>query len=108
MKYLLAGAWIALNLLFRNSPGTRRFFAFAGSILALVHICALVFGMIETRYYRRPVESGVPLGGFLIGILAGILLGVLTGSAISRNYVLYWAVQVVVAGFLIFLPLLRI
>jgi len=108
VKYLIAGLWILVAFVFRDSPGVRRFLAYSGSVLAFVHICALVFGKIDTHYNRRPVEGGVPLGGFIVGIAVGIILGVVAGGAVSRNPVLYWAVQVVAAAFLMFLPLFRL
>ena len=108
MKYFVGGLWLLLALLFRNTPWARRFFAYAGSVLALVHVCALGIGMLDAHFNKRPVEGGAPVGGFLIGIAVGVVLGLLVGGTVSRNTVLYIVVEVVAAGFLMVLPLVRL
>jgi len=108
MKYVLAGLWLLFSLLSVNALLPRRFFAYAGSILAFVHVCALGLGMLDRNLNRRPAEGGVPVGGFFIGIAVVLVLGALLGGFVSRNTALYVLVQVVTAGFLVFLPLFRI
>jgi uncharacterized protein YcfJ len=71
-------------------------------------VCALGIGMLDQHWNRRPVEGGVPVGGFLIGIVVGLVIGVLLGGLVSRNLVLYCTIQIVAAGFLVFLPLFRV
>ena len=108
MKYAIGALWLLLALLFRNTPLARRLFAYGGSVLALVHLCAFGLGMLDARWHQRPVEQGAPVGGFLVGIAAGLVLGLLVGGAVSRSTVLYVTVQVIAAGFVMLLPLFRI
>jgi hypothetical protein len=108
MKYVVAGVWLAGSLVAARSPTLRRMFSYAGSVIALVHICALTVGLLDQRWNRRPVESGVPIGGFLIGIAVGVVLGLVLGVFVSRTPALYWVVQLTVVAFLIFLPLFRL
>ena len=108
MKYALAGSWLLLALFSVKAPLPRRVFAYAGSVLALVHVCAMVLGLLDRNLNRRPAEGGVPVGGFFTGIAVGLVLGVLLGGFVSRNTVLYVLAQVITAGFLAFMPLFRI
>ena len=108
MKYVVAGLWLAGSLVAARSPTLRRMFAYAGSVIALVHICALTLGLLDQRWNRRPVEAGVPIGGFLIGIAVGVVLGLVLGVFVSRTPALYWIVQLTAVAFLIFLPLVRL
>jgi hypothetical protein len=107
MKYFVGGLWLVLALVLSTGPA-RKFLAYAGSVLAFVHLCALLFGKLDVYWNRRPVEGGVPVGGFTVGIAVGLILGLLLGGMVSRNSVLYYSVQVVASGFLMFLPLFRL
>ena len=109
MKYVAAGVWLLIALLCSSHTGARRICAYAGVIIALVHVCALGIGMVDSRWNKHSMQGGEPpVGGFIVGIGVGVILGCLAGGVVSRNIVLFWLVQAAVAGFLIFLPLVRL
>jgi hypothetical protein len=108
MKYVVAGLWLAGSLAAARSVPLRRLFAYGGSVIALVHICALGLGLLDQRWHRRPVEGGIPVGGFLAGIAVGLVLGAVLGVFADRTPAIYWVVQLTAAAFLIFLPLFRL
>jgi hypothetical protein len=106
MKYAIGILWLVAALALQKQPAAHRFFAYGGTIVTLVHACALVGGLLYQRLFdARSVEGGVSLAGFLIGILAGVGLGAWAGSAVSQNIAAYWIAQIAAAAFLIFLPL---
>jgi hypothetical protein len=108
MKYAVGISWLVLALIFQRGPGMRRFFAYAGPMVALAHAGALGIGLLYAQLFdKRSVEGGVSLVGFLIGIVIGLIAGALLGGTVLRNTALYWIAQIVAAGFLVFLPLFR-
>ena len=104
MKFALGGLWLVLALLLRE----RRVFAYAGSVVAMVHLCALVCGRLYQAIQQPSATPGVSTAGFLAGIAMGVIAGTLIGGPASRNPLTYWAMQATAAGFLMFLPLFRI
>lgn len=109
VKYGIAVLWLVLALALQKAPAVRRFFAYAGPIVAFAHAGALGAGLFSQRYFeKRSVEGGVSMLGFLIGLAVGIVLGALAGAAVFRNAALYWAAQIAAAAFIIFLPLFRL
>ena len=105
MKYAIGAAWLLLAVVFRNPGGGRRFFAYAGAIVALMHVLSMAGGWLNHALRRPTSEVTVDLVGVFAGILAGIVLGALLGGTVYRNHFLYWIMQVVAAGFLAFYPL---
>ncbi|MFN0105292.1 MAG: hypothetical protein ACKV2U_24795 [Bryobacteraceae bacterium] len=104
MKYALAAIWLTLVLVLQGHPPGRRIAAYIGSVLLMVHVCALAGGFV----YQKVSRDGVPaLAGFLGGIAAGIVLGLIAGETVARQPVLFWIVQAVAVLFLAFLPLFR-
>lgn len=104
MKFALAGVWLALAILLRE----RRFFAYAGSIVAMAHLGALVCGRLYQAMEKPSATPGVSIAGFLVGIALGVLAGALIGGIASRSAAVYWAMQAIAVGFLMFLPLFRV
>jgi fructose-specific phosphotransferase system IIC component len=101
--------WLALAFLAWTFPGARRWFGYLGAIVALVHACALVIGLIVARFVGpQTVNGGVNGAGFLGGIVLGLALGIWLGWLVGKNQALYWPVQLAAAAFLIFLPLFRL
>jgi predicted MFS family arabinose efflux permease len=103
VRYLVAAVWIALAVLLRN----RRFFAYAGSIVAMVHLGGLGIGKLAQTVQRSTSEPGPSIAGFVAGIALGVIAGAFLGGPAYRNSAVYWVVQAIAAGFLLFLPLFR-
>ena len=102
MKYALAILWIVLAFALQLHPIGRRVAAYLGSVLALVHASAFAGGLL----FQKVSRDGVPsLYGFFGGILAGLVLGLILGEPAFRYPILFWIIQIAVAGFLAFLPL---
>ena len=91
-------------------PGNKkwtRFFAYAASIVAMVHVSALLGGVLADRLFSQgPLDWGPPLAGMVAGSFAGVLFGALLGRYAERNVSLFWLMQLTAVGFLIFLPLM--
>ena len=109
LKIIVAVIWLIAAFLLRGNPVGRKVFAYLGSIVALVHLCALAGGMLLKWYIgRTSVEGGVNMAGFLAGVVVGVILGLFAGSFVSRNEVVFWLIQIVAVAFLMFLPLFRL
>ena len=108
LKIIVGAVWLISAFVLRGNPLGRKIFAFLGSIVALVHVCALGGGMLLKWFSgRTSVEGGVNMAGFLVGSVVGLILAVFAGSFVSRNEVAYWLIQVVADAFLVFFPLFR-
>ena len=103
MRYAVGAAWLALAVLLRN----RRGFAYAGCILAMVHVLALACGRLYQAMERPSSEPGVSAAGMLIGIALGVAAGVAIAPTAARVPALYWVMQAAAVAFLIWLPLVR-
>lgn len=109
IKIIISVIWLIAAFILHRYPVGNKIFAFLGSIVAFVHICALSGGMLLKWFVgRTSVEGGVNMAGFLVGCLVGLILGIVAGSFVSRNDIAYWLVQVVAVGFIIFFPLFRL
>jgi hypothetical protein len=108
-KALIFVVWLGAAAACDFSPKTRRVMAYAGAVVALVHVFAFVGAKVEGAL-RTPSRDGMnaPILGFFAGILVGGLAGVPLGAVAAKNRMVYAAAHLVAALFLALLPLFRL
>ena len=99
LRIVVAVVWLGLALWAQQSTA-RRVFAYAGAIVACVHVFALVLGLAVRRF-----QGGYDFSGFAAGIVVGIIMGVFVGKLAGQSTGLYWLSQIIAAGFLVYRPL---
>jgi hypothetical protein len=100
--------WLAVSFWSQWNPTARKVFSYLGSIVTLVHVAGLAGGMLQNWLGgRSSVEGGVNMAGFVVGCALGVILGSVVGGVAAKMDLLYWAVQIVAAAFIVFLPLFR-
>jgi hypothetical protein len=92
--------WLALAYWAQNS-GARALFAYAGAIVACVHVFGAVVGFAVHR-----AQGGWDFSGLAAGVAIGIVCGIFAGRLGVHSAAMYWASQIVAAAFLIYLPLI--
>jgi ABC-type nitrate/sulfonate/bicarbonate transport system permease component len=107
-KVLVVLIWLAVAFWSRGNLLGRKLLSYTGSIVALVHVMALAGSLIQNWLVgQQSIEGGVNIVGFIAGCVVGLVLGTLIGSVALRNDLLYWVVQIVAVGLIVFLPLFR-
>lgn len=105
-KLFFGSLWLIAAYWLRNWDISRKISAYVASIVALMHVGALIGGLLHERLgVGQSVEGGVSLVGFILGGVSGALLGGYIGLVAYGNLWVYWAMQLVAVGFIIFLPL---
>ena len=100
VRAALVVAWLALAWWAQGSS-LRWVFAYAGAIVACVHLFGTVAGFAVQR-----MQGGWDLSGLAAGVVVGLLFGIFAGRMGVHSQEVYWAAQIVAAAFLIWLPLM--
>jgi hypothetical protein len=99
LRVIAALVWIALAFWGQRSS-VRPIFAYVGAIVACIHIFGAAIGFAVKR-----VQGGYDFSGLVAGVVIGLIVGVFIGKLAAGSQPVYWAVQIIAAGFVAYLPL---